>query len=157
MLEAQNSYLIRHSMKPVGNYEEITINLVRFRLPMLIFFFLLLFPFRSQLILINNKHKRQIGNASPKAHRIFQIMWFMFYDNNNKSHINMYVTHCVCDTAGGANGSCQESLTRSAFNRWVSGFSCWLRREHVQNKSNKALNYRLLGSLVIHRLGCTAK
>jgi len=30
MLEARNLYLIRHSMKPMGNYEKITINLIQF-------------------------------------------------------------------------------------------------------------------------------
>lgn len=32
----------------------------------------------------------------------------------------MYATHGVGDTLGGADGGGQESLTRSAFNRWVS-------------------------------------
>lgn len=30
MLKARNLYLIKHSMKPLGNYEKITINLIRF-------------------------------------------------------------------------------------------------------------------------------
>lgn len=33
----------------------------------------------------------------------------------------MYTTHRVSDSLRRTNGGCEESLTRSAFNRWVSG------------------------------------
>lgn len=38
----------------------------------------------------------------------------MFLDNNNKSNFNMYR-----NSFRGADGSCQKSIKRSAFNRWV--------------------------------------
>lgn len=62
----------------------------------------------------------KLGNASPETHWNFPIMRFMFYDNNNKSNIDMYTSSGCHDTFGRANGSCQKNITRSALNRWVS-------------------------------------
>lgn len=54
----------------------------------------------------------------------------------------MYAAFGVSNTLRGANGSCQKSLKRSAFNRWVS--------VHVGNKSNRALSFHVPGSLRLH-------
>lgn len=51
-------------------------------------------------------------------------MWFMFLDNNNKSHINMHPSYVVGDSLRREDGSREESPTRSAFNRWVSECTC---------------------------------
>lgn len=74
MLEARNLYLIKHSMKPFGNYEGITINLdTLFRFDALHIYCSHCSTFnkvsspsfsspfcRSQLIVINNKRKKKI-------------------------------------------------------------------------------------------------
>lgn len=42
-------------------------------------------------------------------------MWNICVDNYCK-----FITNMHGHSFGGANASCQESITRSAFNRWVS-------------------------------------
>ena len=67
------------------------------------------------------------GDASKALRcRALQIMWFMFYDNNNHQFTinDMYTSFNRSGREDyfvrGSNGSCAESIERSAFNRWVS-------------------------------------
>lgn len=67
------------------------------------------------------------GDASKALRcRAPQIMWFTFYDNNNHQFIinDMYTSFNRSGredySVRGSDGSCAESIERSAFNRWVS-------------------------------------
>lgn len=67
-------------------------------------------------------------------------MWFMFNDNNHQFVIIDMYTSGSSHTVRGADGGCEKSITRSAFNRWVSFKKILTPSVVDSNKSNSLLN-----------------